>query len=109
MALARTSPIPFSVARSFSEAVLMSLGSFWASALLASAFGASAFGASFLASAGFAASAFGASFLASLAAGAWANAIPIEATAAISRARNLFIVAILLEVDGKGSSRGPGA
>src|SRR5258706_1908046 len=89
--------MPLSVARSFSEAELMSIGSF-----LASAFGASFLASAFFASAaGLAASAFGASFLASLAAGAWANAIPIEATAAISRARNLFIVAILLKVDGK--------
>src|SRR6187397_322343 len=38
MALARTSPMPFSVASSFSEAELMSIGSFFLASVLAGAF-----------------------------------------------------------------------
>src|SRR6185436_5823593 len=92
IAAARTSPMPFSVASSFSEAVLMSIGSaFLASALVS------------LAGSAFLASAFGASvFLASVAlvsfwakAGA-ATARPNAARLAVNRAKNLFMKLVLL-------------
>src|SRR3982751_5824199 len=93
MAAARTSPMPFSVASSFSEAELMSMGSDFlaVSALGASAFFASALGASVVVVAFvLGVSAFWAS------AAPLANARPSEARVATSVAWILCMVQLLL-------------
>src|SRR5688500_1431506 len=92
MALARTGPMPFRLASSVSEAVLMSIGSFLAT---------SAFFASALAGSAFLASALAAGLASTLGVSAfWANAMPVAAMAATRKAKILCML--------QSSSRGWG-
>src|SRR5438270_13748115 len=84
MALARASPMPLSVASSFSEAELMSISSDFLVSALA---GAASFLASVLA-AGFASVLDVSAF--------WAKARPVAATAATRKAKILFMQQFLL-------------
>src|ERR1044072_851297 len=87
MALARTSPMPFSVASSFSEAELMSIGSIFLASAFASAFaGAASFLASVLAGA----------FVSGLGVSAFcAKARPVAAIMATRKAKILFMLRFL--------------